>query len=57
MLIVDRKNWTECKDFENVENINGIIIVDDEQEGCREGYNDMLQFECYRPSYQTSDIT
>ena len=50
-------DWKKCKDFDQVENINAIIIIDDEQVGCKEGFNNVFDFECYRPSYQTKDIT
>ena len=57
LVIIDRKKLKDCKDLEKSANIKGMIVIDDEQEGCNEGFNDMLKFECFRPSYKTSDIT
>ena len=57
LVIIDRKKLKDCKDSEKSPNIKGMIVIDDEQEGCKEGFNDMFKFECYRPSYRTSDIT
>ena len=69
ILIVGRKEWKKCKDFEKVHKISGVIIVDDEKNECnsfqkwihgpkKEDSSNLTRLKrydrCY--SYQTSDI-
>ena len=41
--------------FENLK-INGAIIIDHKR-FCKGAWNNVFDYECFRPSYPTSDIT
>ena len=63
ILIIERDIWTDrakCEEalkekFGNIE-INGVIIID-HQRFCKGAWNNVFDYECFRPSYPTLDIT
>ena len=63
ILIIERDIWTDqtkCEDslrekFGNMK-INGVVIID-HQRFCKGAWNNVFDYECFRPSYPTSDIT
>ena len=57
-MIVNREKWNEKflldKKINNI-NITGVIVVD-QVRSCEQDLNNVLHYDCFRPSYPTSDI-
>ena len=58
-MVVKREEWNKyilsIKMLNDV-NITGVIVVD-QARSCEEDLNNVLHYDCFRPSYPTSDIS